>query len=328
MRNKLFLPGCIVAILILLAAGCGSTQVSNQTGRTHFKGKADTARMMATISYMSGEELQGRATGSPQSKILEDYLIQQLQTLGLQPAAVLGINDYRQEFPVPSERVFVEGMPPDQTVTGANLLGEIPGDPGSQILILAANYDGMGIDPKSGAFYPGADYNASGCSGVLELARLLTAAGETPKKTVVFALLGGEECGNFGSQTLAETIESAGLQNKVSIINLEGIGAGQGDYMDAWDLDYRKSKDAADALDNAASALGVMLEPGGADPGSSANVFFLFHQSAVTCDWSWYERTEHPDFHTTNDVPGNINRDGLQNVTEVVAEATWDLAYG
>ncbi len=328
MRPKLLLAGCLTAVLLLSVVGCGSTQNSNQGRQSHFQGQADTGRMMDTVSYLAGEELQGRATGSPQSKILEDYLVQQFEDLGLEAVDTLGLTDYRQEFPVPSERVFVQGIPAGQTVTGANILGQIAGEPGSDLLILAANYDGLGVDPKSGSFYPGADYNASGASAVLELAHMLKATGEKPRATVVFALLGGEECGNYGSQALAEAIESAGLRNNVKIINLEGLGAGDGDYMDVWTLDYSKNKESADALDAAAADLGVMLEPGGNDPGTSASVFFLFHQSAVTCDWSWYERSEHPNFHTTDDVPEKINPSGLRNVTEVVAEATWDLAYG
>jgi Peptidase family M28 len=327
MRSRLPLAGIIVTLLLLSAAGCGAPQGGNDSGQSRFAGKADSGRMMQTISYMAGEELQGRPTGSPQSAELESYLMKQFSDLGLQPPEALGLTDYREEFPVPTERLFLENTPSGETVTAANILGEIRGEPGSEILILAANYDGLGIDVKTGSIYPGADYNASGSSAVLELARLFSEIKQRPKKTVMFALLGGEECGNYGSQALAAAIESAGLRQAVSIINIEGIGAGQGNYMDVWNLDYRKNEPAADALAGAADLLGVELEPGGADSGTSSNVFFLFHQAAVTCDWSWYERSEHPDFHKTSDVAEKINEQGLKNVTEVVAQATWDLAY-
>jgi hypothetical protein len=112
----------------------------------------------------------------------------------------------------------------------------------------------------------------------------------------------------------------------VHVINLEGLGAGDEYYMDVWDLNYRKNRPTVEAIDGAASLLEVVLEIGGADPGTSASIFFLFHLPAVTCDWSWFERDDHPDFHLFSDTPDKINREGLLQVTQVVAVATWMLA--
>lgn len=327
MRLRLLIAVTLVALLLMSAASCGSEGEPGGSGDSSLSGKIDTSRMMDTISYMASEELQGRATGSPESSVLETYLADQFAELGLQPVEQLGLTGYREEFPVPSERLFLENPPPAETVTGANIMGEIAGDPGSEMLILTANYDGLGVDAKTGSIYPGADYNASGCSGVLELARVFTSLQRRPRKNLVFALLGAEECGNYGSRALAEAIESAGLRQEVRIINLEGIGAGAGSYMDVWDLNYRKNKPTVEALEKAAEQLGVALELGGAGRGSSAATFFLFHQAAVTCDWSWYERSEHPDFHSPDDLPERINQEGLMGVTAVVADATWTLAY-
>jgi hypothetical protein len=47
---------------------------------------------------------------------------------------------------------------------------------------------------------------------------------------------------------------------------------------------------------------------------------------AVTCDWSWFERIEHPDFHLTSDTPDRINQEGLLKTTQVIAVAAWILA--
>jgi hypothetical protein len=129
--------------------------------------------MMGVIEYLSSEELKGRPTGSTESGEVQDYLEENLIELGLLPVEQLGLEGFRQEFEVPPERCFLEDPPPpDQPVTAANILGMIPGESAEDMIILTANYDGLGRDPDAGSVYPGADYNASGVSAVLELATI------------------------------------------------------------------------------------------------------------------------------------------------------------
>jgi hypothetical protein len=324
-------PLLAVALVALLLAGAGCGAPSTTTGKDPFllsvAEKVDTGRMMEALGYMASEGLRGRPSGSEQSRELEDYLEEEMSRLGLEPLEELGLEGYRQEYPVPPERCFLEDPPPPDTpVTCANILAKLPGISSDEMIVLTANYDGMGVDTSSGAIYPGADYNASGASAVLELAYVFSALESKPEKTIVFAFLGAEECGGYGSAALAEALETGGLRDSVRIINIEGIGAGGGYYMDVWDLNYRKNRPTVEALDEAASLLDVELELGGADPGTSAAFFFLYHMPAVTCDWSWFERTDHPDFHLPSDTPDKIYREGLQQVTQVVAVATWILA--
>lgn len=327
-----YLKGLLAALLfslLLAGAGCGTS--SNGGDEDPFllslAESVDTARMMETIEFMASDALRGRPSGSEQSQELEGFLEERMAELGLQPMDELGLDGYRQEFPVPSERCFLEDpLPPDTPVTCANILAKLPGASSGEMVVLTANYDGMGVDASSGAVYPGADYNASGASAVLELARIFSSLEEAPGKTLVFAFLGAEECGGYGSAALAESFETNGLRDSVRIINIEGIGAGEGYYMDTWDLNYRKNRPTVEALDAAASLLEVVLELGGADPGTSASTFFLYHMPAVTCDWSWFERDAHPDFHLPSDTPDKIDQEGLRQVTQVVAVAAWTLA--
>jgi hypothetical protein len=332
MRLRLLL---IVVLITALTAGlgCGNSTTpqnndSSDSGPLRsLADKVDVSRMMETVDYMAGEQLKGRPTGSPECTELETHLEESLSEDGLQPLGELGLDGYRQEFQIPSERCFAENPPPPgQTVTGANILGKIPGESGDEMVILTANYDGLGRDTETGSIFPGADYNASGAAAVLELAKVLSSTGQTPRKTLVFALIGGEECGSYGSRALAESLESAGLRQSVHIINLEGLGGGNGDYMDVWDLNYKKNRPTVQALEASAALLDVVLELGGADPGTSAGVFFLFHLPAVTCDWSWFDRGEHPDFHLPSDTPDKLNQEGLSKVTQVVGLAAWTLA--
>jgi len=323
---------CGLLCLALPAAGCGGGGGGGDTGEGEdsfllsLAGRVDVSRMMEVIQYLAGEGFQGRAAGTPETADLEDYLERRFREMGLKPAEPLGLTGYRQEFPVPADRCFLENPPSGgQAVTAANILGMIPGTSGD-LVILTANYDGLGKDPQSGSFYPGADYNASGVSAVMEAAAVLSSLEETPGNGIVFALLGAEECGGFGASALAETLEERGLRSRVRVINLEGLGAGEGDYMDVWDLNYRKNRVTVQALEQAAAQLGVVLEIGGQDPGSSAGTFFLYHVPAVTCDWAWFRRTEHPDFHQTSDTPDRINREDLGKAARVVVAAAWELA--
>ncbi len=320
----------LAAALVLLcaAAGCGAaTAPEDDSGRLLLLADTvDMGGMMATVRYLAGDGLQGRPAGSPASRELESYLESTLRELGLQPVGHLGLDGYRQEFQVPAERCFLEEIhPPNTAITCANILGEIPGTSQTEMIVLTANYDGMGRDAETGAVYPGADYNASGAAAVLELARVFAEREEEPRATLVFALLGAEECGGYGSGALADSLQAEGLGQVVRIINLEGLGAGDGDYMDVWDLNYRKNRASVEAIDSAAALLGVELELGGADPGTSASTFFLYHLPAVTCDWSWFERSEHPDFHLLTDTADKIDGEGMLKVTRVVAVAVEKL---
>lgn len=79
-----------------------------------------------------------------------------------------------------------------------NVLGIIPGKKSDEVILVGAHYDHLGM--YDGYIYNGADDNASGTVGIMTLARALTASGETPEKTIIFALWTGEEKGLLGSR--------------------------------------------------------------------------------------------------------------------------------
>lgn len=333
------LAGLTLLILVLAVAiplyGCGSGSNGNSNAHGLFdhpvlekvRRAVDPAQESATIDFLSSAELKGRPTGSPEGEQAADFLLEQFSSFGLQPVQQLNMGDLWQSFDVPGERLFVANPPAGQ-VTCRNILGEIKGsEEPDNLVIITANYDGIGVDRDTGEVYPGADFNASGTSAVLELARVLTSLKLAPKKTVVFALLSAEESGSFGSRALADAIEQAGRKDQAQIINVQGLGAGPDEYLDIWDLNYRKNRPIADSLVNAAAFCGVNLERGGNDPGGSpASLFFVYHIAAVNCDWSWAEKNDHPDFHLPTDTADRVNMDRVRAGTQVVGGATWLLA--
>lgn len=93
-----------------------------------------------------------------------------------------------------------------ERIESANVLAKIPGTKRpAESVMFAAHWDAYGEGPPeaSGAtLRPGANDDALGTAGVLELARLFK-AGPAPERSLVFALWTGEERGLLGSEYYA-----------------------------------------------------------------------------------------------------------------------------
>ncbi len=125
------------------------------------------------------------------------------------------------------------------TVEYYNIIGFIPGSGAemqtetgasmdSQVIVVSAYYDGLGIGPD-GTFYPGANDNASGIATLLELARLMKESPYQPKRTIVFVAWAGGERNEALSVTsiMSAKVGFSGL-NVETVMELSGVGAGDG----------------------------------------------------------------------------------------------------
>jgi hypothetical protein len=149
--------------------------------------KAEGALAYATMSYRDGKLLHG-----------EGYLYRRGDTPAL-PAVEIAAEDYRR-----LARLAKSGTPPtleivsdvrfhDDDVQAYNILAEIPGsDPKAGYVMAGAHYD-------SWVAGDGATDNAAGSAMVMEAARILSAIGVRPRRTIRFALWNAEEQGLLGS---------------------------------------------------------------------------------------------------------------------------------
>ena len=114
-----------------------------------------------------------------------------------------------------------------------NVVGILPGsDPKlkDEAIVIGAHYDHLGrggegssLAPREGEIHHGADDNASGVAGVLELARILSAQNPKPRRTIVFIAFSGEEEGLLGSDYYVNH-PIVPLANTVAMINMDMIG--------------------------------------------------------------------------------------------------------
>ncbi|HEX8502377.1 MAG TPA: M28 family peptidase [Pyrinomonadaceae bacterium] len=119
-----------------------------------------------------------------------------------------------------------------ENAPAANVVGVLEGsDPKlkAEAIVIGAHYDHLGLGGegslagREGEVHHGADDNASGTAGLLELARLFSREPQLMRRTVVFVAFGGEEEGLIGSSHYAEH-PARPLEQTVAMINMDMIG--------------------------------------------------------------------------------------------------------
>lgn len=205
-----------------------------------------------------------------------------------------------------------------------NVAAFLPGET-SEYVIVGAHYDHLGLGEQfslapslAGTVHPGADDNASGTSGVLELAHYF-AAQPRPKRGILFLNFAGEELGLLGSGYYATHPEMP-LGQAATMINLDMIGrakdgkifvggAGTGTTLRA-DLDriVAQTRLKVDYSDN-----------GGY--GSSDHTSFTAKQVPVLFFFSGL----HGDYHKPSDTWDKIDGPSSVNVLGLIAEVVQTL---
>ena len=114
--------------------------------------------------------------------------------------------------------------------TSDNVLGWIPSSvPTQETIVIGAHYDHLGLgmegslSEKRGVVHNGADDNASGIAGLLELARLFSISKLALRRNLLFIAFGGEELGVLGSSYFMKhpVIPAKSI---VAMMNMDMIG--------------------------------------------------------------------------------------------------------
>jgi hypothetical protein len=209
------------------------------------------AEICATIAALADDSLEGRRAGTEEAERAARWIAGRFATVGLEPLGGHGTTSsggsgYLLPFTFPASVLrdphadpaanphaaseASGGLSRDSTLPSANVAGLVPGtDPAlaDEAIVVGAHYDhlgwgGMGsLAPDEHAIHNGADDNASGVAGVIELAEWFAA--HPQPRTLVFAAFGAEELGNLGSSAWVANPPWP-LESTVAMINLDMIG--------------------------------------------------------------------------------------------------------
>lgn len=195
---------------------------------------------------------------------------------------------------------------PGGTITRQNVLGRWTGTTmPDEWIVVGAHYDSRNANAGSTVNTPGAEDNASGCAGVLELARVLVPA--NPSRSILFLCYAGEEQGLHGSAAHVQSLVAANDLPRVQAVvimdmigysadaNLQVLYESEPEF-----LTYLQQFGAAAATYAPQLDVVYSTNPFGSDhmPYLDAGVRTLL---AIENDWATY-----PHYHRSTDTPANM----------------------
>ncbi len=160
-------------------------------------------------------------------------------------------------------------LTPPEAVSVPSVVGYLAGyefQTTTEVIVLFASYDGLGIDPD-GTVFPAANHNASGVATLLELVRQFQSQNIDPRRTLLFVAWGGSQLDEYGAaqafldnpETYASiAVPSRGTAEPIAVIQLDYAGAGDAPLQidpasDEWLIDlFDEAADIPIAVDEAA----------------------------------------------------------------------------
>jgi len=214
-------------------------------------------------------------------------------------------------------------------VKTANVIGILDGADetlSSQYVVIGAHHDHLGMggpgsssrQPDTTAVHYGADDNASGVAGVMEIAEKMVSL--SPGRSMVFTTFGAEEMGLVGSKFFTEN-SPIDLSQVQTMINLDMVGR----LTEERQLQIGgigTSPGFRDLLDSLNNSYGFNLKFSNEGFGPSDHAAFYAKDVPVL----FISTGAHPDYHTPGDHISRINLEGAREVLSYVAEVAEALA--
>jgi hypothetical protein len=177
-------------------------------------------------------------------------------------------------------------------------------------IVVGAHYDSRNsvrCDGTANA-QPGANDNASGCAGVIELARVFQ--GVPTARTLVFMCFSGEEQGLQGSRRYVESLQAAGTIGRVRhMVNLDMIGHAIDDDLDARIETTMAHQAVIAQYTSAAATYAPELNLITSTNAQSNSDHWYFLAAGIPGAFTWENGASmYPHYHQSTDLPGNMLR--------------------
>lgn len=297
MKDKVLFPLAILwCFLVLLPSKALFAQIHQDNLKKH-------------IYYLADDKMKGRATGSKEVQKAAKYIEKHFKKYKLTPKGEKG---YRQSFTAKVSRVVV----PDSLRPADNIIGFL--DNGAPYtIVIGAHYDHLGHGTFGGSrdsthigqIHNGADDNASGVAGLLELARHYATNSEKEPFNLLFIAFGAEELGLLGSKYWTEN-PTLPLDKIHWMLNMDMIGRYNPENGLAV-IGYGTSSKFPTIFKNITSDIKFNLSREG-NGGSDQTSFYKKDIPVL-----FFHTGGHDDYHKAGDDPEKIDYQSLQSILQL-----------
>jgi hypothetical protein len=235
----------------------------------------------------------------------------------------------KQIFSENSVHLIIEAEVIPKEIFTYNTVGHLKGnnpEVSDQFVIIGAHHDHLGMGGRGSssrhqdtvATHYGADDNASGVAGVIEIAQHMIS--RSPDRSFVFTTFGAEELGLHGSKYFSEnpTVDLSSVQ---AMINLDMIGR-LNEERQLQIGGIGTSPIFRELLDSLNTTYNFTMAYSEAGYGPSDHSSFYAKDVPVL----FISTGAHPDYHTPSDSPDKINFEGMLEVLHFVSDLAYELS--
>jgi hypothetical protein len=261
------------------------------------------------VGALADDTFEGRASGTRGNRAAGIYIIERLKKCGLagggpKQSFYQSFNTYHNIL------ALVEGQDPTLK---------------EQTIVISAHYDHVGYGTSRNSYGPigrihnGADDNASGVAGLLEVAEAVCQLPQKPKRSILFAFWDGEEAGLIGSKYWVEH-PTFPLSRVPIMINADMIGRLRDGNLVVYGT--RTSRDLRRLVSRQNDAGDLLLDFNWDIKSDSDQYSFCSHD----IPYLMVHTGMHGDYHRPSDDADKINSEGLKQVAQFVFKVLVALA--
>ena len=238
-------------------------------------------------------------------------------------------NKENSSIEVSNVRAKIKTQLTEEQGQSANVIGLIEGsDPvlKGEFIVIGAHYDHIGLGKRNSRsdnktaniIHNGADDNASGVAGLIELAEFFSWRKKSLKRSLVFIAFSAEELGLIGASYYVDN-PKAPLDKTIAMLNMDMIGRLEEDKLTVFGVGSSPEWEGLISDSNSDYNFKISLNNSGFAP-SDQSVFF-----AKKIPVLHFFTGLHDDYHTPGDDWEKINSKGQQKVLALMSELILNL---
>jgi len=226
-----------------------------------------------------------------------------------------------QSFKIQEKNVTMETHVEAERFPTQNVVGLWEGsDPvlKREFVIIGAHYDHIGV--INDTVYNGADDNASGTAGMLEIAQAFSQCKIRPKRSILFMAFAGEEKGLFGSRYYTEN-PSFPLDKTIAMLTVDMIS--RNDTNSVSIIGAPTSSDLKEMNEKANASVGMTLAYDQEEYFRQSDHYSFYRKDIPVL---FYNSKDTPDLHKPSDDPEKVIPEKMASIGKLVFSTAWLVA--